>query len=171
MKHLTLILALSLSAAYGQKEEKKRSAEAHEHGSGKLGIAFEGVAGKFEWEIPLESLVGFEYAPTTPEDKKKLADAKELVKTKFVEMVLLPGMCALKVEFADAKFVDHGDHQHNDFKANGTITCKQAPRGDLKFAFQKFFPGIHKTKVQFLSDSAQTGAEILDDRGVVSLGN
>ena len=168
----SLTLFLLLAPAWAQKEEKKRSAEAHEHGSGKLGLAFEGLQGRFEWKIPLESLVGFEYKPKTPQDTKKLSDALDIVRKKFGEMVMLPPKAACRIETAraDTRFEDHGDHTHSDFEADGKIVCQQPPVGEIRFAFRTYFPGVHKTSVQFLSDSVQAGAEIVDDAGVLMIG-
>lgn len=166
------ILACGLSLAWAQKDGEKRSAGAHEHGTGKLGIAFEGLKGSWEWEIPMESIVGFEYQPSTPADKQKLADALATVRTRMAEMVVLPAAsgCVLTVAKADGIYDDHGDHKHSDLKASGTILCRSAVQGEIRFAFQKHFLKVHKTTVQFLSETAQTGAEIVDDRGTVRIG-
>jgi hypothetical protein len=43
-------------------------------------------------------------------------------------------------------------------------------QGEIRFAFQKHFPKVHKTTVQFLSEAVQTGAEIVDDRGTLRIG-
>jgi len=172
MRIAVWILVGGMSLAWGQKQETKRSAEAHEHGAGKLGIAFEGLKGSWEWEIPMESIVGFEYQPSTPADKKKLADALATVKARMAEMVLLPpaASCVLSVTKADGIYKDHGDHGHSDLNASGTIVCGSTLQGEIRFAFQKHFPKVHKTTVQFLSESTQTGAEIVDDRGTVRMG-
>jgi hypothetical protein len=166
------ILTCGLCVAWAQKDGEKRSAGAHEHGTGKLGMAFEGLKGSWEWEIPMESIIGFEYQPSTPADKKKLADALETVRTRMAEMVVLPAAsgCVLTVVKADGIYKDHGDHMHSDLNASGTIVCRSAVQGEIRFAFQKHFPKVHKTTVQFLSEAVQTGAEIVDDRGTLRIG-
>lgn len=172
MRLMIWMLAAGLSVAWAQKEGEKRSAEAHEHGAGKLGIAFEGLKGSWEWEIPMESIAGFEYQPKTAGDKKKLADALATVREKMAEMVILPAGagCVLTVTKADHIYKDHGDHAHSDLNAAGTIVCRTPLRGEVRFAFLKHFPKVHKTTVQYLSEAVQTGAEIVDDRGLLRIG-
>lgn len=166
------ILACGLSVAWAQKEGERRSAGAHEHGAGKIGMAFEGLEGRWEWEIPMESIIGFEYEPSTPADKKKLADALASIRAHMAEMVVLPAAsgCLLTVAKADGIYKDHGDHAHSDLNASGAIVCRSPLRGEVRFAFQRYFPKVHKTTVQFLSEAVQTGAEIIDDRGAVRIG-
>jgi hypothetical protein len=171
MKLPIILSLLATSILWGQKETQKRSAGTHEHGSGTLGITFDGQQGRFEWKIPMESIVGFEYKATTPQDKKKVADALEVIRTRFAEMVILPPKAGCKFDQirAESKFADHGDHTHSDLEADGRITCQQPPAGEVRFSFRTHFPGVHKTTVQFLSEDVQTGAEIANDTGVLKI--
>lgn len=167
MKLVTCLIA-ALFVLPAQPKEQKRSAGAHEHGAGTLNIAMEGAKGKFEWEIPMESLTGFEHQAKTPADKKKVASAQATIRTRFSQMLLLPAASGCAVTVADVEVEQHGNH--SEMHTHGAISCKTAIAGDISFAFGKVFPGIHKLKVQFVSDAVQTGAEIEHDRGALRIG-
>ena len=46
----------------------------HSHGQGQLELVVQGGAVKANFEIPMESLLGFEHLPKTPAQKKAMAD-------------------------------------------------------------------------------------------------
>jgi hypothetical protein len=167
MKTLALLLTLAV-ALHAQPKKEKRSAGAHEHGAGKLDIAMEGLKGKWEWEIPMESLTGFEHQAKSAADKKKVADAEQTIRTKIGAMSLLPAAAGCAITVSGVEVAQHGNH--SEMHTHGAITCKKPLTGDVTFAFGKFFPGIHSIKVQFVSDTVQTGAEIEHDRGSLRIG-
>jgi hypothetical protein len=165
------VLALLLTAAVwlpAQPKQEKRSAGAHEHGAGKLDIAMEGLTGKVVWEIPMESLTGFEHEARSAADKKKVAEAKTTIRAKLSQMILLPPAAACAIAVTGVEVEQHGNH--SEMHTQGTIVCKKPLTGDVTFAFGKFFSGIHVIKVQFVSDTVQTGAEIEHDRGTLRIG-
>lgn len=168
MKILALFFALA-AALVAQPKQEKRSAGAHEHGAGKLAIAMEGLKGKLEWEIPMESLTGFEHQAKSVADKKKVADAQAAIRAKLGQMIQLPAAAGCTVAVTEVEVEQHGNH--SEMHTNGTIACRQPLTGEVKFAFGSVFPGIHKIDVQFVSDTVQTGAEIVHDRGSLRIGN
>jgi len=48
--------------------------KAHEHGAAKLTIAVDGAKVSIGLESPLDNLLGFEHAPTTPDQRKRVKD-------------------------------------------------------------------------------------------------
>ena len=162
---LSVVLALGLSA---QPKKEKRSAGAHEHGAGKLDIAMEGLKGKWEWEVPMESLTGFEHQAKSAADKKKVADAEQTLRTKIGQMILLRAAAGCAITVTGVEVEQHGNH--SEMHAHGGITCQRPLTGEATFAFGKFFPGIHVVKVQFVNDTVQTGVEVEHDRGTLRIG-
>ncbi|MEL6296972.1 MAG: DUF2796 domain-containing protein [Pseudomonadota bacterium] len=61
--------------SHGHKEEKKEQHAAHTHGEGALNIAVQGKTVAVELEIPADSVVGFEHAAKSAEDKKAVKGA------------------------------------------------------------------------------------------------
>ncbi len=162
---LLLLMVVTLAA---QPKTEKRSAGAHEHGAGKLDIAMEGLKGKLVIEIPMESLTGFEHEAKSAGERKKVADAEATIRTKIGQMVLLPAVAGCVIAITNVEVELHGNH--SELHAQGTIECKRPITGEARFAFGRFFSGIHKVTVQFVSDATQTGAEIVHDRGSLRIG-
>ena len=167
MKTLSLLLTLAAVLA-GQAKKEKRSAGAHEHGAAKLDIAMEGRKGKLVWEVPLESLTGFEYEPKSAADKGKLATAQATIRASLKDMVVLPAAAGCAIQVGELELERHGNHA--EMHTHASIECRQAPAGEVSFAFGKYFPGIHKTAVQYVSEAVQTGASIEHDRGELRIG-
>jgi hypothetical protein len=161
------MLVLVVAAAVTATAQSKREGHAHEHGKAKLGIAFEGSNGKVEWEAPLESITGFEHEAKTPADKKRLEEAKAVVRARFGEMVRMPATAGCKVTVDDTHVDQEGSHR--DLHTKATIACLRAPAGEIRFDFARFFPRIEKTEVQFLSGEKQLGGEVTAARPVLRI--
>ncbi len=163
--HFLMLAAACVLTA--QPKQEKRSAGAHEHGAAKLDIAMEGLKGSLVFEVPMESLTGFEHEAKTAADKKKMADAEAALRSKMGQMVLLPATAACSITVTEVEAERHGGH--SEMHVRGAIACKQPLTGDIRFAFGKVFPGIHKVAVQFVDDAIQTGVVVEHDRVVLKV--
>ncbi len=91
---------------------------AHEHGVADLRIAVDGTVLLIEFDSPLESLVGFEHAPTTPEQRSALAAVEQRLKD-FDGLFSLPAAAACVVREVQLESPypqtagDHDDHDHD----------------------------------------------------------
>jgi len=114
MKHRSITLLLSLFAAplFAQ--------HAHEHGVARLGLVQSGTEVGVEWSGPLDTIVGFEHAPATPEQEKALADAAERLRDPST-VVSLPAAAgcrlmsanvAMPFQAEDAEAHVEGEHAH-----------------------------------------------------------
>jgi len=166
MKTYFLMLAAAC-ALMTQPKQQKRSAGVHEHGAGKLDIAMEGLKGSLVFEIPMESLTGFEHEAKTAADKKKMVEAEAAIRSKMGQMVLLPAPSACTISVSEVEAERHGNH--SEMHVHGAISCKQPVKGDIRFAFGKVFPGIHKVAVQYIDGAVQSGVVVEHDRGVLKV--
>jgi len=164
---LPLLLAAVLQAQ--PKKQEKRSAAAHEHGAGKLDIAMDGLRGTFVFEIPMESVTGFEHEPKTAADKQKALNAEKEMRAQIGRMILPPAEVGCSLAVYRVQTERHGNH--SEMHVQGEIVCKKPLAGEVRFAFGKVFPGIHKVVVQFAGESGQAGAIIEHDRGVLTIGS
>lgn len=164
-------------------EHDHGSLGAHEHGVGRLDVVFEGKTLQVQFESPAMNIVGFEHAPSSAEDKAKVAKAREyLLKPNALFSISEAAHCSarsVKLEsplFGDkpdehdhAKDHDHakpaesGEHEHSEIHANYIFTC-DAPailkKLDLSQVF-KTFPDTKKLQVQLISPGGQSGAEVI----------
>lgn len=167
MRILSLpLLLLATASLWGQEAHGHK---AHVHGVASLDLAIEGRTLTAIFESPADSIMGFEHAAKTSEEKKKQAEALTRLKARFGEMLLLPAAAQCTWKAAKAEVHVHGSHA--DVEAEFTAECKgPLDRGEIRFAFMKVFPDVHELKIQLIGPGQQTGATIKHDEGSVKLG-
>ena len=118
-----VLIATGASLAFAS--ETRRDLAAHEHGVGKLNIAFEKGQIAMELEAPGSDIVGFEHPAETAADRKKI-DAAIAILAKPLDIFSLPAdaKCQVreaKVELHGGDGKEHDDHhtehaKHDDHK-------------------------------------------------------
>jgi hypothetical protein len=78
---------LFLSPAFAEKKHKGHGA--HVHGHAKLSLVAEGQKLTAVFEVPSNSIYGFEYEPKTDAEKKKREEGGEKLKSNFEKMLIL----------------------------------------------------------------------------------
>lgn len=167
---LTSIFALVIgTTAFAAAKGKHRGHGAYEHGRAKLTLVVEGSKLTAQLEVPSESIYGFEYQPESDNDKKQRETGVEKLKNNFEKMLLLDKSlgCTFQNTKIDLAAGEKGDH--SETHAEFVVTC-QKPLVETKvsFAFGKVFPRIKEVKVQVISDTQQSGADIDNDMGEVT---
>lgn len=167
---MKLLLAFLLFAEIGFAETKHRHHEAHKHGSGTLGIAFDKEQGKADFKIPGESIIGFEYVAKSEKDKEKQRKQLDTLENKISEMIVFES--SLKCLFTKEKVdvLRDADGDHSDVQASFQIKCDKSPVGTtVTFNFQKFFPKISDLDVQILTETVQKSVEAKKNGTTVKL--
>lgn len=162
-----VIIILSLMFSFTGMAEHREHA-AHVHGSGNLGIAFDGGIGKIDFKIPSESILGFEHSAKSEKDKKTMKEELEKLESKFSEMVVFES--SLNCQFSKEKVdvINHG--KHSETVANFTVNCSKSPEGTkIVFNFQKFFPRIKDLDVLVLVGSQQRSIEAKQSGTIIEL--
>ena len=177
----TFFPLVACATAFASKGKHKTHG-AHEHGSAKLTLVVEGNKLTAQLDVPSKSIYGFEYEPKSEKDKKKREAGGEKLKSNFEQMLVLDK--SLECKFQNTKLdlhateggKAHDDHKsgkkgdHSETRAEFVATCQKPLAGTkVSFAFGKVFPGIKEIKVQVISDSKQSGADIDNDKGDVTL--
>ena len=151
------------------------SLDAHEHGAAELDAALDGAKLEIELRSPAMNLVGFEHAPSSEADKRKIADARKQLEQPDRLFGLTPAAgCKLaETELESPLFesdeheheheheADHGS-QHSEIHAHYHFDCAtpQALTGlDLQGLF-KTFPGTEKIQAQLIGPNGQRGAQL-----------
>ncbi|GMG82148.1 DUF2796 domain-containing protein [Paralimibaculum aggregatum] len=107
---LSAALLLGLALAAPASAQETRGLGAHQHGEGKLDIAFDGTAIAMELEAPGADIVGFEHAAGSDADRAALDEAKARLADPLSLFVLPEAAGCQLVEAQVAHFVDGGDH-------------------------------------------------------------
>ena len=166
----TLSVVVSLIGGGVQASASEtRELESHEHGHAKMQIAMENNIINIEVDVPGESIVGFEHAAKTDEQKaavaaaiKQLSDADAVFK--------LPSAAGCKVASADVELHQEGDH--NAFEAAYQFTCSNlAAATSLETNLFVLYPSIEEIDVDYIATSGQGSGELEAGSPVLSFGS
>ena len=159
------------------------SLQAHEHGAAELDAALDGSTLEIELRSPAMNVVGFEHAPSSEADKRKIAEARQqLEQPNGLFGLAAAAGCRLSETELDSPLFegetdDHGhehehddqhahdgDHksQHSEIHAHYHFDCAtpQALQAlDLQELF-KAFPGTEKIQAQLIGPNGQRGAQL-----------
>jgi len=150
----------------------------HEHGAALMTMAVGGDGLDIDLDTPAVNIFGFEYKPTSTEDKKTLNDNKaklEQVASLFT-INKSAGCEPVKTELKSPLFEDHADDGHKDEKHEGhsdveaqwTFKCKNAKEihdVDVKL-FSAFPKGFEQIKVDWISPTKASTVTLKKDATV-----
>ncbi|NCA69155.1 MAG: DUF2796 domain-containing protein [Sphingobacteriia bacterium] len=158
--------------------EAPRQSGAHVHGMAHLNIAIAGAQVLVELTSPAATMVGFERAPRTQEERETLALAREnlLAGDAMIRFSTRAACRLLNVELdtdlaAHGHDHDHhdGDERHADLHVSYRFECDQpAALDSAALGLFAGFPALERVLVQYVMDEGQGGAELTPGQPVVS---
>ena len=120
MKNIFIIL-VCLFVSFEILAQVTRQKDSHEHGAAKLMMALEGEKLHVEFEVPSESLIGFEHFPKSQSNRKNfneaikvLSDPSKLFSQPIKAECLLVGM-----NVSQSIFSNEEEHSHEAEKEHG----------------------------------------------------
>lgn len=119
-----VVPALLLAACGGDQPGAMGTEGAHEHGVARLNVVVEGTTATVEFLSPAMGVYGFEYEPTSDEDRRRQAQGLETLRTRFAEMLVFdPGLgCTVEPIHVGMEGEPHdhgaGDHAHEEGEAH-----------------------------------------------------
>lgn len=172
--------------------EEQRQAGAHEHGQGVFQMVVEGDHAVIELAAPSFDLIGFEHAPSTPEQRVAMADAAALLSRPDTLFAMPDGAgCAIgEIEIAfgatrgddshgDHEGHDHGEHKHDDdhdedahseVTASYHLACGDTGAIDrVTFGYFDAFPNAVALEVVILSEAGQNAGDVNRDNAVFEI--
>lgn len=161
MRLLTILtMAFLVLSANASEQKGHREHGAHAHGAGSLGIAFEGPAGRIDFKMTGESVIGFEYAAKSAKDKSRRDAALLILEKSITEMIVFEP--SLDCRFTKEKIeVIAESAKHSSVVAGFNIACAKSPVGtEIVFNFQKRFPKIKDLDVEVVADYIQKSVEV-----------
>jgi hypothetical protein len=182
---ITLCLALASAPA---EEIGQRRQGAHVHGMAHMSLAAEGNKVLIELTSPAASLIGFERAPRTDDERATLALAKEnLMAGDAMIRLNIEAGCRLETAEIDAEFADagqgrgaghghdhdhdadHGDDGHADFVVRYSFVCDRLEElGSAALGLFSGFPALERVLFQYVTAEGQGGAELTPRSPVVT---
>ena len=186
MKNIFFIL-VCISVSFNVLAESSRQKDSHEHGAANLKMVMEGRKLQLEFEVPSESLIGFEHFPKSQRNRENFSDAIKILSdpSRLFSMsskaeCLLVGMSISQSLFSnkeehghDESEEEHGHNEtekseiHSEFKSNYYWNCQHLDEIDsIGTQLMSFFPRIEEIRVNWISNYGQGSLELesKDDR-------
>lgn len=161
---LLLLTLPTLTFAHEKGDLKKRTqtTKPHEHGAGKMDIAFDGLNGELHFAISAEAIFGTEAPPKGKDERNKETLSLNNLIQNVQEWVKIDGAdCDWDDVKAQVERHKVGKTQHADIAVKGKVSCKKPIIGaTLKVELMKSYPGIKRINLQVVADGIQKGAEI-----------
>lgn len=156
----------------------ERDHDAHEHGHATLMVAIEKEVLQIALKSPAMNIVGFEYQPSSHEDKEKVHKAEAQLK-KVSELFGLPESAGCELEHTKiessllASAYDHHDHHddelHSEFEAEYHFECESiSTLNAFDVKLFKLFPGMEEVEAQIVGDRGQKLIELVKGKTQVA---
>ena len=157
-----------------------RSAESHSHGGAVLSIAAENNAIVMELGTPLYNLLGFEYAPKTPEEKARVSEVEaRLTQPETLIRFNPEAGCTYDKPLKSVALFDEHAH-HGDGEAHGSdhkdvilqygLRCNSIDKlQKLDARLFEAFPFFTELELVYLGPSLQMSAELSSARPTADL--
>ena len=177
MKNIFIVL-VSLFVSFDILAQVARQKDSHEHGAAKLMMVMEGEKLQVEFEVPSESLIGFEHYPKSQSNRKNfnvsikiLSDPSKLFSMPIKAECLLVGMNVSQSLFSNEEEHGHDESEkyeiHSEFESNYYWNCQHLDEIDsIGTQLMSFFPRIEEIRVNWISNNGQGSLELesKDDR-------
>ena len=185
MKNIFLVLVCIL-VSFDIFAQVVRQKDSHEHGAAIIKMVMEEEKLQVEFEVPSESLIGFEHYPKSQSKRenfnkaiKILSDPSKLFsKTTKAECILVgmnvsQSLFSHEEEHGDEAEEEHGHDEsekseiHSEFKSNYSWNCQHLDEIDsIGTQLMTFFPQIEEIRFNFISNNGQGSLELesKDDR-------
>ena len=145
---ITLALVTPFSVALAE--------EAHTHGEGQLNIAIDDAGALIEVMVPADDLVGFEYNPSSDQEKNAVADA--LATLEDVDLFRFNAEAGCSRTSVHADFEVEGDHA--EFHAEIEFSCADTDAiKTLATSYFTHFPDTHELEVQISTNQGSSGID------------
>ena len=151
------------SHQHDEEHEEKHEHGVHEHGRATLTVAWSNKDLAIDLQTPAYNILGFEYAPSTTEEKKRVIECIEALKTEGLIEPSEEAKCAIiaadvQTGFGAGNKSEEEKTNHSDFDVFYTVKC-QNPDAlktiDTSGLFAAF-SNLTTLQVQWISDRGQS---------------
>jgi hypothetical protein len=172
------ILALATGLMSGtplavEHDHEHRQHGAHVHGVAALNLALEGNEVQIEFDSPAANIVGFEHAPSSPDDHAALDKAVATLEdgdTLFrfnADAGCRMETATVTSDMLDGNHAEHDGHAHDESETHSDIEAAyhfecDAPDKLTRLTIEVFeaFPGMEEIKVQYVIERKQGAAAL-----------
>ena len=143
---------------------------AHTHGNGTLELAIDGNSVKGKFEIPMESLLGFENLPKNADQKRAVSTLQDASK-KIDNFIKLPSQagCVQKRTVAEADMFLGKKSDHSDLDLTFEFECKKPTEiNQINLVIFTNYQKLKSLKVDVLSQISQHSFQVSSKKPFVN---
>ena len=156
------ITMASCTAFAEAKKEQSHEHQAHSHGNGTLELVIDGNTVKGKFEIPMESLLGFENLPKNTAQKKAVADLQTATASadNFVKLPAAAA-CTQVAVTAESDMFKGKKSEHSDLDYSFEFLCKNPSElKSIEFVVMSKSVKFKKLKVDMVTPKGQKSTTV-----------
>ena len=156
------ITMASCTAFAEAKKEQSHEHQAHSHGNGTLELVIDGNTVKGKFEIPMESLLGFENLPKNTAQKKAVADLQTATASadNFVKLPAATA-CTQVAVTAESDMFKGKKSEHSDLDYSFEFLCKNPfELKSIEFLVMSKSAKFKKLKVDMVTPKGQKSTTV-----------
>ena len=161
----------SCTAFAEAKKEQSHEHQAHSHGNGTLELVIDGNTVKGKFEIPMESLLGFENLPKNTAQKKAVADLQTATASadNFVKLPAAAA-CTQVAVTAESDMFKGKKSEHSDLDYSFEFLCKNPSElKSIEFVVMSKNAKFKKLKVEMVTPKGQKLTTVEAKKPVLNL--
>ena len=169
--HKLLIVSILtiLISSFSNAHSKKKTLDTHIHGVSTLNIVQEGNTLLFEFEMPGNDIVGFEYEAKQESDIEKVENAINVL-SDYKNMISPSGSAECKIQSYSANVINEG--KHSEFISSYKFSCDNISK--LKIIYIKYFKSFkngRKLNIKILGEKKQSIYVIEKSKKLINVKN
>lgn len=146
---------------------------AHQHGSARLDIAVDARRITLHFDSPLDNLIGFERAPRTEAERRRVLDAAAALRSPRLFTIDPAAQCRLVQVELESEAMGLGDHDHHDdahgkdeesghagLEGEFVFDCVDAAKARYVETGLFDFARLHKLQVQVATPAGQSRRDL-----------
>ena len=138
---LKISFLILLISSICNAHSKKKSLDTHIHGISTLNIVQEGDTLLFEFEMPGNDIVGFEYEAKQESDIEQVKNAINIL-SNYKNLISPSGSADCKIQSYSANVINEG--KHSEFISSYKFNCENISK--LKIIYIKYFKSFENGK-------------------------
>ena len=171
MKNIFIVL-VCLFVSFDILAQAARQKDSHEHGAAIINLVMEDEKLQIEFEVPSESLIGFEHFPKSQSNRenfnkaiKVLSDPSKLFLQPIKAECLLVGMNVSQSLFSNEEEHGHDESEkaeiHSEFSSKYHWHCEHLDEIDsIDTQLMNIFPRIEEIRVRWITKNNQGSIEL-----------
>lgn len=164
------ITMASCTAFAEAKKEQTHEHRAHSHGNGILELAIDGNSVKGKFELPMESLLGFENLPKNTSQKKTMAALQEATQTieNFIQLPASAGCVSKSISAASDMFLGKKS-DHSDLDLSFVWECKKISEiKQIDLVIFKNYRKLKSMKVDLVTPQLQQSFQVKSSKPIIN---